>query len=390
MPSLLKGLQERTGAEWVALFRMDMQTRQVTLVQSQGAKVHHFEEAKYELEYSPVRDVIEDRDIVFARHISRENKARFQKLLPLFPCKSCIGVPVEVGKNIEHALFLFHRQPDAFKPRHVEDAYLTALRISLVLEREQYLARMMKAHHDLLLGQLASGLVHEVNNKLLAVLSKMAVVDLNVSKVVVNPKLSQRILRYISRVARQVDELEKMLNGVNETVTVFRNLMRKDAAQRIDVCTTVQQAVEVVVPEAKMAGISIENRCNPGIPRVVGRPVHLEQALVNVILNAVQQMRLIGRKGTVWVEASFEPDRNDSLPIKIRVRDQGPGIHAKLFEEIFKLGFTTRDGGTGMGLYITRALTEQMGGQVRVEESLISIGSTFVIELPVMGRKEAA
>jgi two-component system NtrC family sensor kinase len=69
----------------------------------------------------------------------------------------------------------------------------------------------------------------------------------------------------------------------------------------------------------------------------------------------------------------------------IRVADDGPGIHRQHFDQIFSLGFTTRrQEGTGLGLYITRGLVESMGGKISLAESVILIGTTFTIELPLI------
>lgn len=70
--------------------------------------------------------------------------------------------------------------------------------------------------------------------------------------------------------------------------------------------------------------------------------------------------------------------------VQVRFKDTGPGIHYKLWEKIFDLGFTTRDGGSGLGLYIARSLVESMGGRIIVENSFIPIGTTFLIELPTL------
>jgi len=68
--------------------------------------------------------------------------------------------------------------------------------------------------------------------------------------------------------------------------------------------------------------------------------------------------------------------------LQIRIQDDGPGIHTSLLERIFDLGFTTRQGGSGIGLFMTRQLIESLGGRVIVAESHPMWGTTVSIELP--------
>lgn len=387
LPPLLAGLRARTHAEWVGLFSFDKETRRVGLVASSSDLEVDLDTTKYELEYSPVRDVAEDGDTVFETYISKHSPRRFQKLRAAFPCESCIGVPVEVDGEAAYALFLFHRTPRAFHKGDKQDARLTALRIAMLLEREQFKRELFAFHQHFLMGQLTAGLTHEVNNKLQSLLFDARLLRSDLRKELTAPLGSLEYLSYKDAQEQRIQRITDVIYSVAQTVSLFRNLMRQEQRTAMDVNTISGRATEIVRLEAQRSGISIDFIPDPSIPRVQGTPVHLEQALVNVILNAVQQMALAGRKGKVEVRTAYEPEDPDGLPVKIRVIDQGPGIHAKLFEEIFKLGFTTRAGGTGMGLYITRALVENMGGRVRVEESLITIGTTFVVELPVQSAK---
>ncbi len=109
--------------------------------------------------------------------------------------------------------------------------------------------------------------------------------------------------------------------------------------------------------------------------------VRLEQAFVNVILNAIQQTFLAKGGGDVEIQTQFH---DSATPIQIRVRDTGPGIHLQHQERIFDLGFSTRPGGTGIGLFVTKNMLESLGGQIRIEESIVLVGTSFLIELPVI------
>ena len=99
------------------------------------------------------------------------------------------------------------------------------------------------------------------------------------------------------------------------------------------------------------------------------------------MLNAIQHM---AQKPTDHHRLTVKTYYEEEAPgqeIIITVSDTGPGIHKKHLEHIFNLGFTTRDEGSGLGLYIANSLIESFGGKLIVKESIIPLGTEFLIEL---------
>jgi signal transduction histidine kinase len=71
------------------------------------------------------------------------------------------------------------------------------------------------------------------------------------------------------------------------------------------------------------------------------------------------------------------------MKCRIYIGDNGPGIHVKLWEKVFEAGYTTRREGSGIGLYISRNLMQDIGGEIFIMQSRILSGSTFMLEFPV-------
>jgi signal transduction histidine kinase len=84
------------------------------------------------------------------------------------------------------------------------------------------------------------------------------------------------------------------------------------------------------------------------------------------------------------VHVQIEPpyDKGGKHFFRLKVEDNGPGIHAVLWDKIFEAGYTTRQDGSGIGLYISQNLMEEIGGHIYVEKSHILSGTTFIIEIP--------
>jgi signal transduction histidine kinase len=141
--------------------------------------------------------------------------------------------------------------------------------------------------------------------------------------------------------------------------------------------------VSLIRPTLHKHKIKLEINLSPDLPSIAGGGFELQQVFLNIMLNAIHQMNLKPNKGKVLTLTTVYQEQ-ERRPIKIRFSDTGLGIHRRLWERIFDLGFTTRLGGTGQGLYIARSLVESLGGQIQVERSPILIGATFLVELPVI------
>lgn len=97
----------------------------------------------------------------------------------------------------------------------------------------------------------------------------------------------------------------------------------------------------------------------------------------------MQQIEQTRDRSGGHVVVGLTTSQDDGQPVyRISIEDDGPGIHRRLWERIFEMGYSTRLGGNGLGLYIARNLIEGMAGRIFVAESWLGWGSTFVLELP--------
>ncbi len=110
----------------------------------------------------------------------------------------------------------------------------------------------------------------------------------------------------------------------------------------------------------------------------------LQQVFLNLMLNAMQHMGNRPEKRRVVRVTTTSTLVDDTHFVQIRFSDSGPGIHHKLWEKVFELGFTTREDGSGLGLYIARSLVESIHGSITIEDSLMELGTTFLVQLPAL------
>ena len=130
------------------------------------------------------------------------------------------------------------------------------------------------------------------------------------------------------------------------------------------------------LPRLSREGVDLVLDVPPGLPRVKGNEVLLIWALENVVKNALDA--LAGRGGRISIYARAVGDQWVSL----RIRDTGPGVDPEIRDKIFDPGVTTKSGGWGVGLALSRRIVEGVhGGKIELLEGLE--GTTFQIRLPV-------
>lgn len=364
LQSALEKLVEMAHAEKGIVFVKDPISETISIAAEAGTLPLR-QETFYEVWESPVKDVITENEPVFEGR-AKENK-RFEKLLHLLSFESCIGAPIEVMGEVRHALFFFHRKPNAAAQVRRQYIELDSLWLAAILEEQAIHERLRKLSPLLLSGELAVALAHEVYNKVDGL-------ELQLSNLL-SPAHPPADIR------TPLSDLQNSVIDLKTLVSSFQQMMKaKETATTFDVNDVVRRALLLVRPLARKEGVKIAVRLADNLPQVKGNVIALQQVFFNIMLNAVQHMALkTDKQRLLEISTSYEPDHRKH-PIMIRFADTGSGIHKQLWERIFDLGFSTR-GGSGLGLFIARSLIETLGGKIEVEESIVPLSATFLVKL---------
>lgn len=225
------------------------------------------------------------------------------------------------------------------------------------MERAQQLATV---------GEMASGIAHEVRNPLTGVLGAL---DLALKRL--EPDDPGRPL---------LEEAQQQLRRIEGTTTQLLRYARPPTLREVVVepRQLVERAVRVVESNAHAAGITLRVEHSPETVNVRVDPELMVQVLLNLMLNGIDAMRE-GADLTVWTTV-HSPD------VWIGVRDTGPGVPEDIRAEIFRPFYTTKNQGSGLGLPISRQIVERHGGRLRLEETPGG-GATFIVELPLIDRE---
>lgn len=369
MQSTLEQVTQLLRAEVGVIFQLENTSRTVSILAKEGDTPIHMD-AVYGLNASPVEDVIRDGEAIFENHVSEHAKAKFSKLLELLPFESCLGVPIRVNDEIQHAAFFFHQKPDAFSHYRLRDAQDGSLLFSALLTRDTLEKQLQSLSPMLLSGELARGFGHDVFNKITALdLEARLVIDQNA----------------VDEVQTSAQHLLDLILDLKATVQAFQQLMQtKESQESFDVNQVVVSASDLLRPIAHKERTKIELNAASDLPPVRGNKIALQQVFLNLMLNSVQQMSLkseeFGWNGRRVLQVTSSLNKK-AQRVRVRFIDYGPGIHYAHLKRIFSPGFSTR-GGSGLGLYIARGFVQSLGGTLRVQETLVPLGTIFVVEVP--------
>jgi signal transduction histidine kinase len=151
------------------------------------------------------------------------------------------------------------------------------------------------------------------------------------------------------------------------------------ARRRVSLNAALSRALALRAPARSAQGIEVVRHHEDGLPRVQGDPLLLQQALLNILLNAEQALDAGG--GRIETRTFFVPARR---VVAATIRDTGPGIPADVLPRVFEPFFTTKEvgRGTGLGLAIAYRIVQDHGGQIAVANHPDG-GALFTVELPV-------
>jgi signal transduction histidine kinase/ActR/RegA family two-component response regulator/predicted RNA-binding protein with RPS1 domain len=382
---LLHNLREQTRASKVVLFQFDAQNRTIQIAGQSGAARLN-EEATPRLIYSPVRDVAEDGVIIHMDDVAA-HEGYVRHLKPLLRFRSCVGVPLILNQEQRYALLLFHSETGFTGSVVEQEAQATAMQIRALLEQQRFVEQAAELQRTVLLGHLSRALIHETNHQLNPILFNLH--DLQRQCAQVQKSIEQKSPQAngdVIEAKRMLQQLTDSIQQLVKTTRMFGRVTVQDQEELVRVDRVVEQAIELVRDLADRARVKLHVHPPPAPLITQTKFIQVQQVLLNLLLNAIQQIETIRPQEGGQVHLSFMITQSEESVdmIRVLVEDDGPGIHQRLWERIFELGMTTRQGkGSGMGLFIARRLSENAGGQVFVDYSMPFWGTRMAVEFPI-------
>jgi len=236
-----------------------------------------------------------------------------------------------------------------------------------ISDRRAAEAHLAESHRLASLGTLASGFSHELNTPLATVLTCV-----------------EGILRETSGDGTDKAWIQNSASIAREQILrcrgITQHFLRLSRGQRgqgevVDLGPVIAAVARLIEPTARAHSVRVEVRPAPAGMHVRADEAELQHTLINLLLNAVQASKA-GGQVTVEAEAGEQ--------MRIRVIDDGCGIAADDQKRIFEPFFSARQGGTGLGLFLSLNFVRRWGGEIQVT-SAVGRGSTFEVVLPALG-----
>lgn len=381
----LRELKKAIRAEAVVLFSIHPLTYEVDFVATAAspAKLSGLHDLQSKLRYSPVRDVAIEREIIHEKVISgTKSYPKHRWLNKAIKYESCIAYPVSVVSEFAYCLFAFDARRGKFDDtdRHMTRA--SAGEIARILEIQRLVEIKKGDSPFLVAGKTYGSMAHEL---VTALPNEFKINEIER----ILKRAAEDGLEEMHALERELRKMIPNLKRAIEIVKTFRRMAKgqHETETEVDVHRVIIDVVEALKPEIKACNTEVAVRTvgSKLSTKAKMRWAAFEQVVVNLILNAAQQIKRFSfarQKGSINIEISHLK-RADKSWLRVLFHDSGPGIHTRDFAEVFKMGFTTKEDGLGMGLDISRDIVLHAKGSVRIKKSILFVGTTFELLLPL-------
>ena len=232
------------------------------------------------------------------------------------------------------------------------------------------------------LGELAAGIMHELNQ------------PLNVVNIICQTLLSEMRIQMVEKENLELDlkdvlkQSKKMSSIINHMRTFTRSSQMVESDCENNVNDIIGNIVKMLEGQLIVSNIDLITEINPDLPNVKCNSIRLEQVFINLIINAKHALEESAKENKTIKLLADKLDAKKSVldkeSIFIEVKDNGNGIDDSIGEKIFQSFFTTKKAGkgTGLGLSVASKIIEEHKGKIELE-SVVGEGTTFRVLLPI-------
>jgi len=358
---------------------------------------HHLEEpCKEPLDVCPLKEMTGKKAYALHTHFDKEGEPIYVEVIahPLMDEKGETNRFIHISRDVTERMKMIRELKQARDKleeysRKLEEMVeertvkLTKNLIELANmndELKKTQAQLIQAGKMAAIGQMATGIAHEINNPLTVIMNNIELLKMCIQR---NKNLDQQDL---NQAVKMMEESVLRCNLITRDLLGFSHVS-KERFEPVNINEVIKKTVALVEYELQLENIAIKMKLQPDLPVLLGDFQLLQQLFLNMLINAswaIKEHKT--RKGIVAITTHYKTGGPD---LYIDISDTGIGIPQKHLHRIFEAFFTTKDvgKGTGLGLSIVYSIIKQHKGDISVE-SYEGKGATFKITFPVL-KKDA-
>ncbi len=296
-------------------------------------------------------------------------------------CRSCIILPLVINRRSRGVILVYSGNQEAFDPEEIkllmELAGIISFaweKIEMGEERNVLTEQLIRSEKLAAVGELVSGVAHEINNPLTGLLG--------ISQLI----LMEQKGRMDKRTEDDINTIYQSGRRIEKIVLNLLRFARKEKVEKgpLKINEVLENVLNIKSYEMKVKNIEVEKQFRSGMPFVLGDMSQLEQVFMNIINNAEYVMLENGKGGKLTVRTYL--GEGEKKEVIVEIEDTGPGIPTKILPNIFDPFFTTKPvgKGTGLGLPVSYGIIKEHGGEIYVANRERG-GAVFTVKLPVGG-----
>ena len=244
-------------------------------------------------------------------------------------------------------------------------------------ESQKRYSEMTHLNRRVAMGELSASIAHELNQPLGAIHNNAGAAEMLIKA---NPPRLQEVAEILADIKRDDQR-------ASDVIARIRKMLRKTEfeVRDLDLNETIDETMKMLLAELSAKGITLRSELEPGLAKVKADRVEVQQVILNLVLNAMDAMRDQPADKRVL---TIRSRRTNGKEAEVSVLDSGLGIPGGSLSTIFDPFVTTKPGGMGLGLTISRTIVEAHGGQIRAESGLEG-GTVIHLTLPFASAQRA-
>lgn len=314
--------------------------------------------------------------------VRKESKFQFKDLAEREGLVSLAAVPVSYQETTLAVLALFSPEARRFRDSEIRLLQLLANQGAIAIENARRMERLTVLEASVrqserlsLLGTLAAEMAHEIRNPI-------TIINLLLHSIHEDPGQSDRVR---SDVRIVTEKLERINQIIEQTLSLARSSESEFRPANLN--RLVEEMLLFLNYKLSKAHVEVDVSLDPKIPRSMMDPGQIQQVLLNLMINSMEAMRET-REPRLRIRTRLGRDRTVGPSIKFVISDNGSGIEPAGMKTLFDAFYTTREKGTGLGLFISNKLIRRHRGRIQVK-SIAGEGSTFTVSLPIIPEAES-